>query len=366
MTMMSTTGSLHQRKSVRQQSSTSGCRSSPSSCNRLGLSLLLLLYLVVVVVHGSTEAEQQRRRLQPRNCHGVPHHVHLSVGADPATSMTVTFATTPSYETAPVAGVAIGVTPNDFEYIVVERESSSHYHVPTFDDADAKGPPTPKSGQSLYWSDHYHHINITNLQPDTVYYYQPVVAASRQELKIPNTHNNLRSSSNTKNDPPSQETSQLAPPHTHYNPLDNVYDKPQAQAQVNGAAMILNHQGERRRFLANYDTTQQPCPAVDRPRWFRTAPASSSNNTVIPTTTLAVLGDLGQTPHSATNLQDLYETTPQLNFALLVGDIAYVDKAENKWDVFFDFWDDMALPERIPVCFFCDFAFLSLSTVNLL
>lgn len=52
------------------------------------VSRLFLLLLLVHSIHAWSA--------HPRSCGGLPKHVHLAVGADPSTQMTVSFASIPS------------------------------------------------------------------------------------------------------------------------------------------------------------------------------------------------------------------------------------------------------------------------------
>ena len=266
--------------------------------------------------------------------------------------MTISFASTASHKAAPVAAVAIGTSPDNFEYIIVadddknenntnEESSSSSssfspssrssYSVPVWDKRDANGP------NNLYWTKHYHHVTIRNLSPNTRYYYQPLVAATRQEIKV-HHKNNLRINPQQQGSVYNNEEQQQ----------DDDEEQQDDEEQAATTVEISSHQGKQRRFLSFHDSNAHACPAPDRVRWFHTAPAADQE------TVIAVVGDVGHSKNSARILQHLYDTTAGLNLVLLVGDISYSETNENQWDLFLDFWDDMALPERIPVrCLIC-------------
>jgi hypothetical protein len=53
----------------------------------------------------------------PRDCGNV-RHVHLAVGPDPSTEMTVSFASTRCNISAPVGGVLIGTSPSELTRVV--------------------------------------------------------------------------------------------------------------------------------------------------------------------------------------------------------------------------------------------------------
>ena len=277
--------------------------------------------------------------VRPRHCGGAIRHVHLAVGPDPATSMTVSFASIPSfYKPAPVAGVLIGTSPENMDVIVVADEEPSCYNVTIPNERMANGPPTDKK-KPQYWSPYYHHITITNLEPDTIYYYQPLVAGSRKDLKRTRP-NALRHS----NGP--------------YTPQDAKVAVKMAEESAEWENDDVLSQDSHRRRLAPppYDGYDKECPAPDKIRHFKTAAIPGT----VKTTRIAVVGDLGQFPHSQETLQRLYRSPDEFDTLLLAGDIAYAGLDGRKWDTFFDFWDDTPLAERIPVslnCMSCAFLY---------
>jgi hypothetical protein len=113
-----------------------------------------------------------------------------------------------------------------------------------------------------------------------------------------------------------------------------------------------------------YDGYDKECPDPYKVRWFRTPPAPTvgvipsslpSNNNQPPPpppqeVRFAIVGDLGQFPHSQETLQRLYRSPEDIDLVLLAGDIAYAGTDGKQWDTFFDFWDDTPLAEQIPVC----------------
>jgi len=265
--------------------------------------------------------------VRPRHCGGAVRHVHLAVGPDPATSMTVSFASIPShYEKAPVAGVAIGKSPTDFHVIVVADEPPSSYNVTVAAARGANGPPDD-DGNPKYWSPYYHHVTITGLEPDTTYYYQPLIAGSRKDLK--HSRPNLRHSTGSYTPSEAQNAVEMVvEDHAEYEDDDE-----------------LSQDSQRRRLAPPpYDGFENECPAPDKIRYFKTASNDPSQ-----TTRLAIVGDLGQFPHSQETLQRLYRSPEEFDAVLLAGDIAYAQTDGRKWDTFFDLWDDTALAERVPI-----------------
>ena len=269
--------------------------------------------------------------VRPRDCGGAVRHVHLAVGPDPATSMTVSFASIPShYPQVPVAAVAIGTKPTDLHVMVIADQAPSAYNVSVTHVRTANGPPNDGTGQAQYWSPYYHHVTITNLQPNTTYYYQPLIAGSRKDLT--RARPNLRQSTNGAYDYSPQQQAQTA--------MEMEPD----EVEGDDEALYPDNQRRRRLAPAPYDGSEHACPAMDKIRSFSTAAAKASP------TRLAIVGDLGQFAHSQETLQSLFQINPhELDAMILAGDIAYAGTDGRKWDTFFDFWDDTRLAERIPV-----------------
>ena len=266
--------------------------------------------------------------VRPRHCGGAVRHVHLAVGPDPSTSMTVSFASIPSHYTkAPIAGVAIGKSPTDYHVIVVTDEPPSSYNVTIAAAGQANGPPDD-DGNPKYWSPYYHHVTITGLEPDTTYYYQPLIAGSRKDLK--HSRPNLRHSTGAYTPTEAQTAVEMVV--EEYAEYENDDD-------------VVSQDSQRRRLAPPpYDGYDNECPAPDKIRHFKTASQDPSQ-----TTRLAIVGDLGQFPHSQVTLQRLYRSPEEFDAVLLAGDIAYAQTDGRKWDTFFDLWDDTALAERVPV-----------------
>ncbi len=102
----------------------------------------------------------------PRHCRGGVKLLHLSVGKDPSTQMTVSFASTwsnPGIQ-APIAGVHIGTAPDQLHRFVGEQEFPDA-HVTTMVNHD----------DHHYYSPYQHHVTIDNLEPSTTYFYVAVL-----------------------------------------------------------------------------------------------------------------------------------------------------------------------------------------------
>lgn len=125
---------------------------------------ITLLALLVTFIGRRCSANQK----YGRDCGGIARHVHLAVGPEPSTSMTVSFASHLSQNQAPVAGVRIGTSDGNLDRLVIEEEPASCYNVTN----DATSTNTP------YYSPFYHHVTIENLQPATEYYYKLEVHAT--------------------------------------------------------------------------------------------------------------------------------------------------------------------------------------------
>lgn len=108
-------------------------------------------------------------------------HVHLSVGKDPASSMIISFSSLPcdlpqrskwhrdhskadfEFMKTNTGVIRFGTDPQHLNFIVEEEKDGAQRYNSTVKFTHR---------QFVYYSDWYHHITLTNLQPDTVYYYQ--------------------------------------------------------------------------------------------------------------------------------------------------------------------------------------------------
>ena len=100
--------------------------------------------------------------VRPRRCHGEAKHIHLSVGRDPSTEMTISFATTWSYPgvEAPLGGLHLGLHPDKLDRFIEEQEFPISYDTTQY---------KPEWGG--YSSPFQHHISVDGLKPNTTYYY---------------------------------------------------------------------------------------------------------------------------------------------------------------------------------------------------
>ncbi len=140
-----------------------------------------------------------------------------------------------------------------------------------------------------YYSPYYHHIVLEDLQPNTVYYYK--VGLVEDEIEE----------------------------------SDNA----------------------RRRKLVRwppYNPDGKPCPDALKIHSFRTG--SFDKETPL---TLALVGDLGQFPHSEDTVARMARDADILDVAILAGDVAYTEFDHRRWDTFLDFFDDYPLFSKVPL-----------------
>lgn len=249
--------------------------------------------------------------VHPRHCGGMVRHIHLAVGNDPSTSMTVSFASIPSQYTPPIAAVLFGLSPDQLDMAVFDAgDSPRSYNVTAID---------KKKVEYVYHSPHYHHITITGLQPSTKYYYKPVVHAHHRDF----------------------EKYHLRKPEKSSKGVDTL----DAWARE---AEIQEEDGFRRLLNAPpYDGSKKECPPYDKIRSFTTAPKPSSS--IVKPVTFAIMGDLGQFPHSQELIARLRRDKNEINAVVLAGDIAYTETDHRRWCTFFDFWDDYNFADSLPV-----------------
>ncbi|KAI2504626.1 hypothetical protein MHU86_9838 [Fragilaria crotonensis] len=124
-----------------------------------------LVFLLSLAIHANGY------RLQYRDCEGSVRHVHLAVGPDPSSSMTVSFSSIPAESGDEVYGaVLIGRDPHRFEQVITEDERPIFYTSPQ-----------PRDGKN-YTSPYQHHITIIGLRPHTTYHYMCVTRSTMEEI----------------------------------------------------------------------------------------------------------------------------------------------------------------------------------------
>jgi hypothetical protein len=276
--------------------------------------------------------------IAPRHCHGNIRHLHLAVGPDPATSMTISFASDWAFPDlpAPIAGVHVGTSPDNLDRFVPEQEFPLTY---TIDAVNTK------HGQ-LYYAPYQHHITIDGLEPDTSYFYVPVIGtrvhyaddpmslATKPILEHVQVHD-IRAENKIAEE---QEELEEGNNDSHFLrslDIDVVHGVPQ-----------LDSHG--RRLPAAYNPTDHPCIDTQKTRSFRTAPSQGSDKHFYPMT-FGIIGDIGQMDHSIETLEHMRSHMNGIQAVVLVGDIAYPDFDGRKWDTFFDFLDDHSNFDEIPL-----------------
>jgi hypothetical protein len=279
--------------------------------------LWLLIFTLLALCASGKDNE-----VSPRLCGGAVRHVHLAVGPNPSREMIVSFASIPSKYQAPIAGVLVGLSPNSLGTAHMETEVANAYNLTV---------PTRRANDgSTYFSPYYHHITVTGLQPSTRYYYKPIV------------HTHLRSFSKynlkrTGNKPITQ------------NEMLEVFEESEPEDEI-----IVNEGQFRHRDLERlfpYDGSKNQCPSPDKIRSFRTAPApvTPGDDSTITPVTFAIIGDLGQYPHSELTLARLIRSRDEVDTIILAGDIAYPNGDHRQWDTFFDFLDDYPIADHKPM-----------------
>lgn len=293
--------------------------SNPSYSFRSSSTKSQRWFITVVLISIQTWLSQAVH-VAPRHCRGGVKHLHLSVGKDPSTQMTISFASAwsePGIE-APIAGVHLGTSPNHLDRFVGEHEFPVTYV------SGLLG----KAGHH-YYSPFQHHITIDNLEPNTTYYYIAVVGDRRLGI------DNLRDT--PLKDHPSQ----------HQN-LDAENKIMSAQEQISRD----NDEGSLRHALRRlapppYDGHNKACLEGFQVRSFRTAPLPGSE--AAKSATFAIIGDLGQFDHSKETLVHMAKHGAGIDAVVLVGDIAYTEYDHRRWDTFFDFLDDYSIFDQVPL-----------------
>ena len=251
--------------------------------------LLLLLFSAVVTA--------DRVYVHPRACETL-RHIRLSVGPPPAeTTRIVTFASRFSSNTTnpPTGVVYYGTSPLELDTRVVQQDENSHYHLLHIGDKYGN------FGQD-YYSPYYHHVLLEDLQPNTVYFYRVgLVEQEKGDETI------VASSSANKNS---------------------------------------DHERTRRQLLRwpPYNPDGTPCPDALKIHSFRTGSLQPDTPVKI-----ALVGDLGQFPHSEDTLARMARDADTTDLAILAGDVAYTEFDHRRWDTFLDFFDDYPLFTKVPL-----------------
>lgn len=221
---------------------------------------------------------------------------------------------------APVGAVLIGESPSHLDWLVMEEEPPTFYNTSSlcgncgnYDDG------------KMYYSPFYHHVTIKGLDPATTYYYRPVVRPNKEDFK-----KYIRGSWNA------TTTSSTA--------MYNLEDEARQDEEDTNYRELLLQSNHRRLNWPPYDGSNRDCPAVDKIRSFRTAPVPGH-----PQLNLAIMGDIGQFPHSEETVASMLQSRDAIDAVILAGDVAYTGQNHLAWDTFFDFLDDYPIADRIPM-----------------
>lgn len=226
---------------------------------------------------------------------GTVKHVHLSVGKEPATSMTVSFASVPcddmgsssSPSLSARGAIFLGTHPENLDRLVTETNSPLRYNATL-----------PGRKHRPYMSDHFHHISLEKLSPRTKYYYRCAMVDVNEE-------NEEQSS-------------------------DGVHD---------GEEETESH---LRRAEQQWKQVVSQSPVSS----FITAPRPGEG---LGTTRFAIMGDLAQSDNSIKTMKHLEKHREGISSILLVGDIAYSQCDHRKWDNWFDLMDGFPLVSELPL-----------------
>jgi acid phosphatase type 7 len=260
--------------------------------------------------------------LKQRDCHGSIRHVHLAVGPDPSSSMTVSFVSIPSHSGKLIHGaVLIGEDPRNLGQLVVESEEPIFY--------TSIQPRNEKN----YSSPYQHHITITGLRPRTTYYYKCITRETLNELfEMKAKLESGRLKDNAMNKLEREE--------------DYLEETEDSNRRHLKTKFSQNFVGSHRVLTPQpYDSTQCKCPDPNRIRYFSTMAKVGHGSQK-----LAVIGDIGQFLHSEETLDHLRRHHGNvIDSIILAGDLAYPDSDHHRWDTFLDFLDDYPLVESVPL-----------------
>lgn len=289
-------------------------------------SFVFLLLSCVPLLHAA--------KLHLRDCGGSIRHVHLAVGADPSTSMTVSFSSkkSSSHSNATIrGGILLGKSPEAMDRLVIEEEEPSYYA-------------GLQRRNRTYWSPYQHHVTITDLKPRTTYYYLAITRHTLEELL------EIQYDLEAREEDPEAIAKKVNAAHEAQEDAErnSSTDRRMRKARrrnlkyrVEEEVAMLRH---RRLAPPPYDSTQCACPDPFKLRTFKTMARPGHG---FPK--LAVIGDIGQFPHSEETWEHLRTHHPDIHSIVLAGDLAYPELDHRRWDTFMDFLDDYPLVENVPM-----------------
>ena len=229
-------------------------------------------------------------------------------------------------------GVLFGTSPDELDTVQAEDEEPSFYH--------AMHP----NGKDKYASPFYHHVELRGLEPSTTYYYKVLTRETLEEFDSLQSILNAGFSSSA-----SKEEQELKQKEVHANVVEETFEEEIQDEDDNSRmrSLLRMDMGYDHRFLAPppYDSTQCECPDPHKIRSFTTAPEPNPDVPV----KFAVIGDIGQFPHSEETIEHLMKNHNGVQAIMLAGDLAYAAEDNRRWDTFLDFLDDYPIVEEIPM-----------------
>jgi len=238
-------------------------------------------------------------------------HVHLASGRDASTSIIISFSSNPcdvrtqkqseqeiDYENLKpkLGGIVLGKTPDKLDKaFFVDEDAIRHYNA-TIVHGQRKTP---------YWSEYQYHLLVTDLQPNTTYYYKCIVDISNashgngkyyywEDSVIDFVHNrDHEGSTKYYNDIDSDNT----------NVDDGYYEEYFRKQRRTEATETLASSTRKSTFQ------------------FKTAPKKHKKSS----TKFAIVGDLGVLRHSKDTLRHLKSNSNDVDFVILAGDISYAN-----------------------------------------
>lgn len=322
--------------------------------------------------------------------------------------MTVSFASTWAFpdRVAPIAGVFVGKTPppgyrnDDIEKAADARHEYTAFLSDSVFYPEQEDPITytilmeHKHPDSIpYHAPFQHHITIGDLEPDTTYYYLPVLGDRDQGIESLEEESRLHFTLSSVRDQMKDEQKQQQKegrPHAMNMQSETKlsqkekelieqntaggkrsrratvvktkqqyqYDETYLARDYNANSAIVEippgtphwDQNGRRLSPHPYDPTGIACIDAGEIRSFQTAPddENPSEEDLYPMR-FGVIGDIGQFEHSQEVLNHLRDHKQGIRAVVLVGDIAYPDFDGRKWDTFFDFLDDQGNFDETPL-----------------
>lgn len=157
-----------------------------------------------------------------------------------------------------------------------------------------------------YRSEYQHHVIVTDLNPNTKYYYKCIV-----EIE---TDVNINSAYGVHDD-----------------------DNDEYEYEEYYRKEIRRIEAYQRNTLVDTDDNEDAIFS------FKTAPPRNDKNAP---TKFAILGDLGVFDHTKETLGMLATKIDDFDFIILVGDISYANSDHRVWDQFFNMMDDMKMFTR--------------------